>query len=220
MKPVTTAIPRRGCLDPACGSGSFLVLAIRRLRDRWLQEHDRRASSGERLFRRAILSSIAGLDLNPLAALTARANYLMAICDLLPRSGRVKLPVHLADSILGEADGTGDWQRRFDFVVGNPPWIAWDNLPDEYREATKPLWQRYGLFTLSGTEARHGGGKKDLSMLMLYAAADRYLKPSGRLAMVVTQTLFQTRGAGDGFRRFRLGGDGPWLAGRAGPRSG
>ncbi len=96
-------------------------------------------------------------------------------------------------------------------MVGNPPWIAWDNLPDEDRQATKPLWERYGLFSLSGNEARHGGGKKDLSMLMLYAAADRYLKPGGRLGMVITQTLFQTKGAGDGFRRFRLGPDGPPL---------
>ena len=99
----------------------------------------------------------------------------------------------------------------FDFVVGNPPWIAWDNLPDDDRQATKPLWERYGLFSLSGNEARHGGGKKDLSMLMLYAAADRYLKPGGRLGMVITQTLFQTKGAGDGFRRFRLGPNGPPL---------
>ena len=96
-------------------------------------------------------------------------------------------------------------------MVGNPPWIAWDNLPEEDRRATKPLWERYGLFSLSGSEARHGGGKKDLSALMLYAAADRYLKPQGRLGMVVPQTLFQTRGAGDGFRRFQLGADGPPL---------
>jgi hypothetical protein len=46
---------------------------------------------------------------------------------------------------------------------------------------------------------------------MLYTAADRFLQPGGRLAFVITQTLFQTRGAGDGFRRFRLGADGPPL---------
>ena len=108
----------------------------------------------------------------------------------------------------GAAEGCG---AEFDYVVGNPPWIAWDNLPDEDRQATKPLWERYGLFSLSGRDARHGGGKKDLSMLMLYAAADRYLKPGGRLGMVITQTLFQTKGAGDGFRRFRFGSDGPPL---------
>ena len=202
--------PDRRLLDPACGSGTFLVLAIRRLRERLarpdgLQEDDR-----DRLLR-AILSGVVGLDLSPLAVVTARANYLVAICDLLPRAGRIELPVHLADSILGWDEGGGDGGGEFDCVVGNPPWIAWDDLPPEYREATKPLWQRYGLFSLSGADARHGGGKKDLSMLMIYAAADRYLKPSGRLAMVVTQTVFQTRGAGEGFRRFRLGAEGPWL---------
>jgi hypothetical protein len=48
-------------------------------------------------------------------------------------------------------------------------------------------------------------------MLMLYVSADRYLRHGGRLGMVITQTLFQTKGAGDGFRRLRLGPDGDWL---------
>ena len=142
--------------------------------------------------------------------ITARANYLIAIADLLPTLGRVEIPVYLYDSILGAGE-LPCAVEPFDYVVGNPPWIAWDNLPDEARQATKPLWEQYGLFSLSGNAARHGGGKKDLSMLMLYAAADRYLKPHGRLGMVITQTLFQTKGAGDGFRRFRLGPDGPPL---------
>ena len=43
---------------------------------------------------------------------------------------------------------------------------------------------------------------------MLHAAADRYLNTGGRLGFVITQTLFQTKGAGDGFRRFRLGAEG------------
>ncbi len=122
----------------------------------------------------------------------------------------MEVPVYLCDSILGTGVA-GTCGAEFDYVVGNPPWIAWDNLSDEDRQATKPLWERYGLFSLSGRDARHGGGKKDLSMLMLYAAADRYLKPGGRLGMVITQTLFQTKGAGDGFRRLRLGADGPPL---------
>ena len=197
-------------LDPACGSGTFLVQAIRRLRDRWAQIHGSRTTDREGL-RRSILSAVVGVDINPLAAITARANYLMALCDLLPESRRVEPSVHLADSILAGADEANALGGPFDFVVGNPPWIAWDDLPSSYREASKPLWQRYGLFSLSGAEARHGGGKKDLSMLMIYAAADRYLKPDGRLAMIITQTVFQTRGAGDGFRRFRLGTQGPWL---------
>ncbi len=94
---------------------------------------------------------------------------------------------------------------RFDYVVGNPPWVNWESLSAEYREATKRLWTDYGLFSLKGHAARLGGGKKDLAMLFAYAAIDHYLKPKGKLGFVITQTVFKTKGAGDGFRRFRLG---------------
>jgi hypothetical protein len=87
-------------------------------------------------------------------------------------------------------------------LVGNPPWVNWESLPKEYREATKPLWARYGLFTLKGQAARLGGGKKDLSMLFVYVCLDSYLAESGQFGFVITQTLFKTREAADGFRRF------------------
>jgi hypothetical protein len=99
----------------------------------------------------------------------------------------------------------------FDFVVGNPPWVNWESLSDEYREATKRLWVDYGLFSLKGHAARLGGGKKDLAMLFAYASIDNYLKRGGKLGFVMTQTIFKTKGAGDGFRRFRLGEEGNYL---------
>jgi len=46
---------------------------------------------------------------------------------------------------------------------------------------------------------------------MLYAAMDNYLRDSGKLGFVITQTVFKTKGAGDGFRRFRLGQEGAHL---------
>ncbi|MEN6497610.1 MAG: N-6 DNA methylase [Thermoguttaceae bacterium] len=199
--------PATRLLDPACGSGTFLVAAINRLRARLAEPTAERAlSKGEMC--RQILNNIVGFDLNPLAVLSARANYLIALGDLAAHVGPDGIPVCERDSILTPSDAPSGSAGRFDFVVGNPPWIAWDDLPPDYREATKPLWEQYGLFTLSGSEARHGGGKKDLSMLMVYKAADHYLADHGRLAMVITQTLFQTKGAGDGFRRFRLGREG------------
>lgn len=222
--------PHCRLLDPACGSGTFLLAAIRRIR--------KRAGTGEDVAA-SILANIAGFDLNPVAVLSARANYLIAIRDWLggacrsavdqirdgvaghvsrrsaaasPRDGVAgyEVPVRLRDSILELPEKT-EAGEQFNVVVGNPPWITWDSLPAAYREATKPLWRRYGLFSLTAGEARHGGGKKDLAMLMLYVAADRYLRHCGRLGMVVTQTAFQTKGAGDGFRRFQLGRDGPSL---------
>lgn len=42
-------------------------------------------------------------------------------------------------------------------------------------------------------------------MLFTYACLDNYVKDGGRLGFIITQTLFKTKGAGDGFRRFQLG---------------
>jgi hypothetical protein len=199
-----TGEPDRRILDPACGSGIFLLGAINRIRRRHGEEGGTRPSAPHDL-RRQILDNVIGFDLNPLAALAASTNYLMAIRDLAGGMARIEVPIHQCDSILAPP---ARWLGQCDFVAGNPPWTVWDRLPADYRNATKPLWERYGLFTLGAAAARHGGGKKDISMLMLYAAADLYLKAAGKLGFVITQTAFQTRGAGDGFRRFRIGADG------------
>ena len=292
--------PDKRLLDPACGSGTFLVMALNRVKH-WYDEHRHECGFGEDELLRRVLRNIIGFDLNPLAVMAARTNYLMAIRDLLRHGGNVELPVYLCDSIMtpshygdifvggldrarqlktsaGEfniavevaqnrehigryadtlescvRDGysaeefldrledealpaaqtelhtqlyaklqqldadnqNGIWARiiknafaplfidKVDYVVGNPPWVNWENLPDGYRDDMKPLWYRYGLFTLSGSAGRLGGGKKDLSMLFTYSAVDNYLEEGGRLGFVITQSVFKTQGAGDGFRQLR-----------------
>ncbi len=94
---------------------------------------------------------------------------------------------------------------QFDFVVGNPPWIRWDYLSQDYRKATLDLWKDYGLFSLKGIQTQLGGGKKDFSMLFVYASADYYLKNGAKLGFLITQEVFKSKGAGEGFRRFQLG---------------
>lgn len=95
-------------------------------------------------------------------------------------------------------------QDKFDFVAGNPPWVNWENLPENYRDGTKEMWKDYRLFTLSGIAARLGGGKKDISILFSYRCLDRYLKDGGNFGFLITQTVFKTKGAGEGFRQFKI----------------
>jgi SAM-dependent methyltransferase len=182
--------PGRRLLDPACGPGVFLVLAI---------ERARRQGAATR----EILAAVQGFELNPESAQAARAAYWSALGGLTAGVSLDEIPVFCRDAILDPPEC-----EVFDYVVGNPPWVRWDYLPRRYREATLPLWKRYGLFSLTGFEARLGAGKKDLSMLFTYAAADRYLRPGGTLAFLITQEVFKAKGAGEGFRRFRLGEDG------------
>jgi len=82
-------------LDPACGSGTFLVNAIHIMKD----ELKRKGRSPEEILNYT-LGSIAGVDINPLAATIARANYLFALGELLGyRKGSITVPVYVADSI-------------------------------------------------------------------------------------------------------------------------
>ena len=194
--------PRRAVLDPACGSGTFLTLAVCRARARARAEgvDDRDALA-------SILANITGQDLNPLAVLAARANYLLALGPLLgARRGCLRLPVRLGDAVLDPPSREGG----HDFVVGNPPWINWEHLPTDYRQQTRALWGRYGLFPHRGMDAILGKGKKDISMLLTCVALERCVRPGGRLGFVLPQGLFKTAGAGEGFRRFCLPGEVPF----------
>ncbi len=191
--------PRAGVVDPACGSGVFLSLAVRRARARALGDG---VDPGEAL--EQILRHVRGQDLNPLAVLAARASYLLALGPLVgARRGPLRLPVTLGDSVLEPPEAAAH-------VVGNPPWINWEHLPEDHRRRTRELWRRYGLFVHGGMDAILGKGKKDLCALLTCVALERCLAPGGRLGFVLPRGLFKTAGAAEGFRRFRLPGDVPF----------
>lgn len=88
----------------------------------------------------------------------------------------------------------------FDLVVGNPPWVRWSKLPDAYRDRAKPTCERYEIFSET---PHHGGNELDISGMVTYTTADKWLKPKGTLAFVITQTHFQSPSS-QGFRRFRI----------------
>lgn len=96
--------PEKIVVDPACGSGTFLVECIIRLRVRCdeagfspLQTLD------------TVLYCVRGLDLNPLAVISARANYILSVADLVFELGSdVEIPVYLADSINVPVEKPGD----------------------------------------------------------------------------------------------------------------
>jgi len=129
---------------------------------------------------------------------------------------------HTLYNRLRELDGenqNGIWARiiknafaplfieRVDYIAGNPPWINWESLPDEYRQSTAPLWQAYDLFRHKGYKATLGGGKDDISILMTYVAHDCYLVEGGRLGFLITQSVFKTKGGGQGFRGLQYQSD-------------
>ncbi|MCJ2130911.1 N-6 DNA methylase [Methylobacterium sp. E-045] len=83
------------CLDPACGSGSFLFHAVRLKREAL-------TAAGVPLDEIAsrCCASVTGLDVHPVAVIFARVTYLLALGDALPgRGGDISLPVYLGDAL-------------------------------------------------------------------------------------------------------------------------
>lgn len=226
--------------DPACGSGGFLLEALMRwcYEDEWTEFEQYRNLDGSVELGPDMESlptipamplstmPVVGIDLSPLAVLTARANLALTcrqvgLMNSVPENSQgepQQLPVHWGDAITGQAfskDGTELDQPVFtltgkvDCIVGNPPWISWDLLDPRYREQTENDWRRLGLFQATGMDCILGKGKKDLSMLLSYAVSKELLRDHGILSFVMTRSVLQNDGSGKGFRRFILGDDEP-----------
>lgn len=127
--PPETIHPGMTVLDPACGSGVFLVRAYQRLVAAWEQQYDDPPTAqqlGEILKR-----CIFGVDINPSAIRIATFNLYLAMLDYLEDQAIHDADFHfpsLMETNLLIADFT-DLNvrerlagRRFDRVIGNPPW--------------------------------------------------------------------------------------------------
>jgi hypothetical protein len=78
-------------IDPCCGSGTFLTAMI----DIILHEYK---DSDVDTVLNAVLHRVKGIDLNPVAVLTARVNYFINISHLLQDNREIEIPVYLGDS--------------------------------------------------------------------------------------------------------------------------
>ena len=128
LDPVFEGLPTDAVvIDPACGSGAFLVEAFRRLV--WRAASNQPATRD--LVRRILYTQLFGIDINRAAlGIAAFSLYLAALeLDEEPVTDIGDLKFHrLIDVTLFEADSLGKQlpspisSRTFDAVVGNPPW--------------------------------------------------------------------------------------------------
>jgi hypothetical protein len=207
---ISTAALQQGSrvFDPTCGSGVFFVAVARLL---W---HDVRTHklSGEDAAT-LLLRCVAGLDLSAVAVTGARCNVVLAMATLLasnttptPSLPPTTTPVPSSGYFPHIRQGNSlvdETMPTFDYVVGNPPWLNWEYIPSQYRHDTTHLWRDVGLFTTTGRD--RAWAKEDISGLFLYRAAARYSHNNTTVAMVVPQTLLQSKLNAQQFRQFTLG---------------
>jgi hypothetical protein len=155
-------IAHKRCIDPACGSGIFLVTLFSRMAITWLNEQSEKPTYAKRVkaFQRILREQIRGVDIKETACRIACFSLYLAYLDLLepsdvreyarktgkalpkllsdgsenPSSSDNLIPVvRCADSLKDAADIDG----TFDVVVGNPPWKERpDRLAQRFAERT------------------------------------------------------------------------------------
>jgi hypothetical protein len=96
-------------LDPCCGSGTFIITAIGRMRE------ELAGRSHEEILN-ALVNRVAAIDLNPLAVLTTRVHFFVHIADLLPKhlTEELVIPVFLGDASHVPSIGT---EEGIDFII-------------------------------------------------------------------------------------------------------
>jgi hypothetical protein len=144
-------------LDPACGSGRFLVEAARRLVGELRQRTD---LAPKDLVNERLRNSLFGMDVNRFACFLAEVNLLVEVLDLLrggaqftierfhiyptntllPRRQDTALLISPDNGVAYESEVAEliktrnynpalrlDFRRGFDYVVGNPPYVRADS---------------------------------------------------------------------------------------------
>ena len=120
-------------LDPACGSGNFLCLALQALKD---LEHrvqlEAEALGFQRAFPEIGPANVKGLEINPYAAELARVSVWIGEIQWMRRNGFYESrnpilkpldTIECRDAILTPAGTEPDWPEA-DVMIGNPPFLG------------------------------------------------------------------------------------------------
>lgn len=281
-------------LDPTCGSGTFITHLIKSYIGKFSSKMD------YNMLVTHIVENFVGFDINPIAVIQAKGNYILSLGDITNLDEHITIPIYMCDSILvptvyakqrnaaqdieistSAADfklpilkdrqtsdqflktlsecilkdydsyesfqnrlkkeskistteaqinelsrnlfnqlltlhlsgKDGFWpiilknsfaplfcKHKFDYVIGNPPWIAWKAMSDNYRQLTLDIWLSYGIFEKNAYDKKTS--HDDFAMAVTYVAIDHYLKDNGRAAFILPQTFVKSSKGGEGFRKF------------------
>ncbi len=141
-------IRRVRILDPACGSGSFLIRAYKELENYWKQNSDfaQLTLDSEEFYSKRVeilRNNIFGVDLDPKAVEIAQLNLLLQISEKKQRLPLLQNNIKVGNSLIDEhsiSDKAFKWEEEFqeimkeggfDIVIGNPPYVRIQNLGDK-----------------------------------------------------------------------------------------
>ena len=159
-------IENKKLIDLSCGSGSFLIRAMKVLLEK-LRKQIKSKENSELTPKQAkeiinkIKANISGIDINPIACILCQINFYYTLFELikiiLETDKDYKIPVF---NIFNRDTLQFDFNDKYDYVVGNPPYLFIRAVPKDYRklieklplETNKGQFDYYQLFTEIGIQ--------------------------------------------------------------------
>jgi adenine-specific DNA-methyltransferase len=159
--------PNANILEPSCGDGMLLEAAVETLISRGAE-------------RATVSSFIQGIEFDPQEALKASERLQML-------GGLQTMPRIDIGDFFSYCQRYLAKDTLFDAIIGNPPFIRYQNFPENHREIAFYLMQRAGLRPNRLTNA----------WVPFLVAATLVLNKAGRLAMVIPAELLQVNYAAE-----------------------
>ncbi len=92
-------------------------------------------------------------------------------------------------------------ERKYDILIGNPPWTNFGDLPEAYKERVKPFFLQEGLVP-DGRKTLLGSSRIDIAALVLKVVLGKLLEKNGTGYFYLPTSLFFGDGAHSGFRDY------------------
>lgn len=189
-------------VDPACGSGAFLVAAFDLLAAEYRRAVDRLLALGEKVdfdfFDEIMTSNLYGVDLNAESVEITRLSLWLKTARNKHRLQNLEATVKVGDSLIEDAQFTDrafDWRAAFpavfadggfDVVIGNPPYVRMELI-----KRIKPYLEKHYVVADERTDLYAYFFERGVGLL----------KEGGRLGYISSSTFFRT-GSGENLRTF------------------
>ncbi len=169
-------------LDPACGSGGFLIHAMRRIADQIrrqqqnLPEHQK-----ERLIRDTVIRNIRGTDISPRMVRASRMNMIM--------HGDGWSCIKRCHGLnIDELEPLESDTNQFSLILSNPPFAGYE--------------QETSLLKIFETGKNKDGNVRGINKAIIFVEQIiRLLKEGGRAGIVLPRSIFENESYG--FRKIR-----------------
>lgn len=193
-------------VDPACGSGAFLIAAFDALAAEYRRAEAALAELGEAIdfdiFDEIVTKNLYGVDLNAESVEITRLSLWLKTARRDHRLQNLENTIRVGDSLIEDEAFTArpfDWRAAFprafatggfDIVIGNPPYVRM-----EFIKPIKPYLEKH--FIVAADRA-------DL-YAYFFERGVGLLKDGGRLGFISSSTFFRT-GSGENLRKFLTDG--------------